>query len=237
MNKIKALLLLLVTCVTTTSCTYAQKQQEATNKTFPIGSFTSVDLDIVGNVIYNQSNNTSVRAQGDKVLVDKLIIKAENGKLKIDFSEKVRTKGKKELTVHVSSPSIEMIDVDGVGNFEMEGTVEADNFKIHFDGVGNFKALALQCKTIKIDAEGVGNITLGGVTDFIDLDAEGVGSVKTEQLKAKTAVVKSSGVGSVKCYASESIDISNSGVGSVSYYGNPKTKNINNSGIGKIRAR
>lgn len=237
MNKIKALLLLLVTIATATSCTYAQKQQLATNKTFPIQSFTSVEVNIVGNVIYNQSNNTSVRAEGNEELVNRLLVKEKNGKLEIDLQEKLNKKKKKKLTVYISSPTIEMIEMDGVGNFEMEGNVKTPNLEIDFEGVGNFKAMALESKAIEVEYEGVGNITLGGTTDFLDLTFTGVGSAKTQDLKAKKAIIKSDGVGNVKCYASESIDVENNSVGSVSYYGNPKIKNITNNALGKVRGR
>ncbi|NLC49238.1 MAG: hypothetical protein GX762_02575, partial [Bacteroidales bacterium] len=58
MKSLKVLLSTLMLLVIVTSCTYAQKQT-FTNKTYPIQSFTSVESDIVGNVIYTQSNVVS----------------------------------------------------------------------------------------------------------------------------------------------------------------------------------
>ena len=218
MKNFKFLLSTLLLVVLTTSCTLAQKRT-ITNKTYPIHSFTMVESDIVGNVIYTQSNSVVVRAEGDEELVDNLRITEKDGVLKVFFYDQQKTKkmNKKKLTVYLSSPSIEEIDVEGVGNWNMKGLVKADNLKIEFEGVGNFEALELQSTNIKASYEGVG-------------------SINTQKLKAKKAVVKSEGVGSVKCYASESIDLNNSGVGSITYYGNPTLKNMNNSGIGKIRA-
>lgn len=235
MKNLKILLSSLLLVVIATSCTYAQKQT-FTNKTYPIQSFTSVESDVVGNIIYTQSNRVSVRAEGDKELVDRLIISEKNGILSISLEGKFTSKKKQKLTIYISSPAIEAVDTEGVGNWVMKGKVKADNLVIDFDGVGNFEALELQSNNIKVDYEGVGNLTLGGTTNFVEITSEGVGNVKTQDLMAKKAVIKSSGVGSVKCYASESIDLINSGVGSITYYGNPTNKNMNNSGIGKIRA-
>ncbi len=237
MKDFKLLLSTLLLLVFTTSCTLAQKRT-ITNKTYPIQSFTMVASDIVGDVIYTQSNSVSVRAEGDEELVDNLRITEKDGVLKLFIYDQQKTKkmNKKKLTVYLSSPAIEEIDAEGVGNWSMKGVVTADNLKIEFEGVGNFEALELQSTNIQASYEGVGNLTLGGFTDFLEMKSEGVGSINTQKLKAKKAVVKAEGVGSVKCYASESIDLNNSGVGSITYYGNPSQKNINNSGIGRIRA-
>ena len=234
MKKLNTLLSTLLLVVITTSCTFAQKK-EFTNKTYPIQSFTSVEFDAVGNIIYTQSNNVSVRAEGDKDMVDRLRVIEKNGELKIELDVKLRRKAKKNLTIYISSPVIENIEVDGVGNWTMKGLVKADNLVIDFEGVGNFEALELQTNSIKASCEGVGNLKLGGTTDLIEITSEGVGSINAQNLIAKHAVIRSSGVGSVKCYASESIDVTNNGVGSITYYGNPEVKNMNNSGIGKIK--
>ena len=236
MKNLKLLLSTLFIVAITTSCTYAQKK-ELSNKTFPIQSFSSVESDVVGNIIYTQSNKVSVRAEGDKKIVDNLIITESNGKLKIyqDSKFSIKNKSKKNLTIYISSPSINEIDVEGVGNWTMKGIVKADNLKIDFEGVGNLEALELQSINIIASYEGVGNLTLGGTTDVIEVKSEGVGSINTQKLIAKDVIVRSSGVGSVKCYASNSVDIINNGVGTITYYGNPTVKNVKNSGVGKIK--
>lgn len=221
--------------VITTSCTFAQNKV-LTTKTFPLQSFTSVESDIVGNIIYTQSSKVSIQAEGDKELIDNLRVNEKNGVLKVTHVLKINIKNKKKLTLYISSPTIVSIDSDGVGNWVMKGKVKADNLKIEFDGVGNFEALDLESNKIKVDYEGVGNLSLGGSANFLVIESEGVGSVNAENMRAKNAIIKSSGVGSVKCYASESIDLTNSGVGSITYYGNPTVKNMKNTGVGKIKA-
>ena len=235
MKNFKILFSTLLLVVITTSCTFAQKR-EIIEKDYPIQSFNSVKADIVGNIIYTQSNNVNVRAEGDTEMVDNLKVTEKSGVLTLTNKQKLRKTGKKRLTIYISSPNIEDINMDGVGNFVLEGTVSAENLTIAFEGVGDFKAMQLQSNSIVASYEGVGNLKLGGTIDLLELTSEGVGSIDTHKLEAKNAIIRAEGVGSVKCFASESIDINNSGVGSVTYYGNPTVKNSNNSGIGKIRA-
>ena len=235
MKNLKLFLSALYVIVITTSCTFAQNKVLIT-KTFPLQSFTSVESDIVGSIIYTQSSKVSIQAEGDKELIDNLRVNEKNGVLKVTHVLKINIKNKKKLTLYISSPTIVSIDSDGVGNWVMKGKVKADNLKIEFDGVGNFEAFDLESNKIKVDYEGVGNLSLGGSANFLVIESEGVGSVNAENMRAKNAIIKSSGVGSVKCYASESIDLTNSGVGSITYYGNPTVKNMMNSGVGKIKA-
>ena len=234
MKNFRVLLSTLLIMSMATASTCAQKRV-MTNKDYSVASFTSVESDVVANVIYTQSSRVSVRAEGDKDMVDNLRITESKGKLKITHNKKVRTKNKKNLTIYISTPTIEELNIKGVGNWTLKGKVKADNLKINVEGVGNLEALDLESNNIKAGYEGVGNLTLGGTTDFVEIKAEGVGSINAEKLRAKRAIVKSSGVGSVKCFASDDLDLTNEGVGSITYYGNPKTKKLNNSGVGKIK--
>lgn len=235
MRNLKAILSTMLLVAVATSYSFAQKQT-ITNKTYSVQPFTIIESNIVGDVIYTQTNKASVRAEGDKDLVDRLMITEKNGVLKLHFEDEKKTKGKKKLTVYISSPNIQQIDVEGVGNWKLEGAVNADNLTINFKGVGNFEAINLLSTNINVSYEGVGNLRLGGIADYLNVLSKGVGNINTQNLKTKKAVVKSEGVGSVKCYASESISLNNSGVGSITYYGNPVVTNLNNSGIGKIKA-
>ena len=235
MKSFKIILSLLLLVVIATSSTCVQKK-EYTNKTYPVQSFSSVKSEVVAKVIYTQTNEVSVRAEGDQDMIDNLTITESNGVLKINHTKKIRARNKKNLTIHISSPTIQEFEIEGVGNWVMEGKVITDYLKIDFEGVGNFEALDLESDEIIATYEGVGNLTLGGTTEFVDIKSEGVGTINAQDLKAKNAVVISSGVGSIKCYASESLDLSNNGVGSITYYGNPTIKNFQNSGVGKIKA-
>ena len=238
MKNIKTVLLALLLVVVATSCTLASQNREKVEKGFSIKSFTSVRSHIVGNVIYTQSDDVSVYAEGEKRLMDLLVITEESdGALHIFLDAKIKNVRKRDLTVYISSPTIEKAILSGVGGFKMEGTVDVDNLIIDFEGVGNFEAMYLKANNVEVAYEGVGNLKLGGTTNYLTIDSDGVGLVDAEKLRAKNAVVRSNGVGGVRVYASESIDIYNNGVGNVSYYGDPEVKDLKNSGVGKIRAK
>lgn len=218
-----------------TSCTFAQKSQR-TEKDYPIKSFTWVKSNIMGNIVYTQSDHVKVHAKGDEELVDKLKVTEKEGELHLFYEDKVKSLGAKKITVYISSPIIEKIVMNGVGNFKMEDAVAVDSLTIDFEGVGNFEAMELESNSIQAAYQGVGSLKLAGTTDLLDVTVEGVGNVDTKELLANNTVIRADGVGSVKCFASKRIDLKNKGLGSITYYGNPEIKNMKNTGIGKIKA-
>lgn len=234
MKNFKALLSTLLMIVLTTFLSFAQKDA-ITSKSFSIEPFTSVKSDVVATIIYTQSDDVSMKAKGEKDMVDKLKIKQRNGLIEISRKKKFSFRKKSSVVIYLSSPSIESIEIDGVGTWQLNGKVKTDNLTINSKGVGKFEALDLETNTVSLKKSGVGSITLKGVADSIKVISDGVGGVDTKNLNARYAKVNSSGVGSVKCFASDGIDLHNNGVGSIIYYGNPEILSLENSGVGGIK--
>ena len=217
-----------------TSCTLSGKRDIVEEELPAIESFHAVKSDVVANIEYTQSDIVSIRVKGDKKLVENVVVSETDGVLNLSSIKTLNTKGRRRMTVYISSPTLEKIDVDGVGNFTLNGFMEAETLTINYRGVGNFEGMDLKCGAIKASYRGVGNMMLAGTTDLFEVNSAGVGNVEAKELKAKDVIVKANGVGKVECYASENIDLSNTGVGSITYYGKPVVDNLTNSGVGKI---
>ncbi len=207
-------------------------------KNFNVGSFSAIETDIVGNIFFTQSDETSVTAEGDENLVNRLIITVKEDELKLRMRSNVKIKFRNKrpkLTVKVSSPNLYRIDSDGVGNITLEGVVTTENLHIDSDGVGNIRALQLECDQLTIESEGVGNIRLNGKGRLAEYELNGVGGIDTSDFIAEEVIVHSAGVGNIECYASKNIELYGSGVGSIVYYGEPNIKALNKSGVGSIK--
>lgn len=238
MKKTTSLLILGVCALTFTSCVQSQR---VTSERYDLQPFSEINSDIVGNILFEQSNETSFEAQGSEDMIDKLMWDVKDGVLYLDYESPKRInfsffKSKQKLEITLSSPEITRIQNDGVGNITLGGEINTEKLEIQSNGVGNFKAFDLSCREVHVSSAGVGNLSLGGVTDSLSVYSDGVGNVKTDELETKRAIVHSSGVGNVSCYASGSIDIDADGVGNVTYYGNPKLKKINSNGIGRVKS-
>lgn len=227
------------------ACAQSNKNNTDSDKTisrdYNVSAFHAIESEIVGNIIFTQSETTKVSAEGEEKWVNNLVVKVENGTLKLDKKKDIKNTlfgGRKtqRLTVYVSAPDISHLDLDGVGNMRFEGNVHLESLSIDSDGVGNFHAEQLTCGRLKVESDGVGNITLKGKGQFAEYLSDGVGNIDATKFEAEDAIVRSSGVGNVKCYASKSIELYGNGVGNITYYGNPEVKSLSKNGIGKVKS-
>ena len=210
-----------------------------TNRNYDVTAFSAMVSNPVGNIEYTPSSHYSVSAEGNEEMVNNLVVTVQNSQLNLSMKKNLkrlfgnRRSGK--LVIRISSPSLNFIESNGVGNIELKGTLDTPQFKIVSTGVGNIAAQHFTSGNIDITSEGVGNIEIKGSATSVSVVSKGVGNVKLENLKAARVRIESDGVGNVSCHATESVDINTDGIGNVTYYGNPRTKNISKGGIGKVR--
>lgn len=232
------LFLTVITVFMTLTIFSACAQNRITNKNFNVDNFTEIESNTIGNIFLKQSSETSVRAEGSEEILGKLKVSVNNGRLKIDMDrqlfKRIR-KSNRRLNIYISTPNIETLENNGVGNITFQGKFNSPRLDIFSDGVGNLKAENLDIDQVNVDTDGVGNISLAGKTNSIIIHSDGIGNVDTQELHAQKAHIVSNGVGNVSCFASEVVEVDASGVGNVTYYGNPKDKNITKDGVGKVR--
>ncbi len=207
---------------------------------FDVGNFHTIKASTVANISIKQSNTTEVTAEGNEELLNALDVQLRNGILILDMNDKILRKYKKRndrLKINISVPSLKEIEHEGVGGITIRNKFSVPELIINSEGVGNITAENLDCDFVKVDLEGVGNISLAGVANRVEIDSEGMGNISAVKLKANEAIVSSEGVGNVSCYASDFLKVRSEGIGSVDYYGNPARKDLGKKGIGRINAR
>lgn len=202
-------------------------------KNYPIETFKEIKSELVGNIIFTQEEQTSVRAEGTQTEIENIEVTCNEGKLTLQSKTKNK-KGKSKLKIYVTAPDITKIDHEGVGTFTLKDKVKLQNLEIEYEGVGNLYTDNLECKSIKVEYKGVGNMKLNGSAVNAEFKSEGVGNMSAQDFNTEHLIVKASGVGNIKCRASKTIDISSDGIGGVTYWGDAKVINLNKSGIGKI---
>lgn len=200
--------------------------------------FSAITSDIVGNIVFTQSKDgkSSLKITGPEDYIDKVIVEVKSGVLILNNIKlkKNSYKGAKIL-IAISSPVLESINLNGVGNFAVNEPLNCDDLNIKTGGVGNVVIENLNCKKVNIINDSVGNITISGVGQEMVIKSAGVGSVYAQEFKAVDVVAICSGVGHINCYASASIKATVSGIGNIRYKGKPTNCDIDKSGIGNIK--
>ncbi|MDD4728104.1 MAG: DUF2807 domain-containing protein [Dysgonamonadaceae bacterium] len=234
MKILKSILLASVIMIISLSTSTA-KNNELFSKNYKVKSFSSVKANTFADIVYTQSDEVVVKAVGEQNLVDNLKITVNKGVLTIENDKKLNNRNDVPVVIFLSSPTITSIETHGMGNWCLKGKVKTDNLEIKCKGIGSLRALDLQSEKVCVKYDGIGDLSLGGITNLVEITADGVGNVDCRNLLAKTAMVKSTKTGKVNCFASECIGLFNDGVGDITYHGNPTVKNLQNVGMGLIK--
>ncbi|WP_107039316.1 head GIN domain-containing protein [Brumimicrobium mesophilum] len=225
----------LLSILTFTSCSNYDSGPNI-SKTFPISEFSNLELEVVGEVYFEQADSFYMHVTGGSNLIEDLKISNDDDELTIELKNKDNYSGKKnDLTIRVGSPHLSLVDFNSVGTFFMENNFKGNQLTIENNGVGEIKINEIHVTSMNLISKGVGKVEVKGTAVNTFINSEGVGEIDSKDLKSKNTTVKCEGVGSISVHASENIDISLSGIGNLEYYGNPKEINTNISGLGKAK--
>ncbi len=218
---------------TSTSCKNSVPDS-VTSKSYEVSSFSKLDIEIIGEVIYLQSDSVYVSAKGSSSLTDALKVSEKKGELSIEMKNKRKFSGsKKELVITVGSPNIEEINFESIGNLHLKNNIKVGNLKITNKGVGEIKIDDCHVNKFDLISKSVGTIKIKGSANESSIHSENIGQIDCSKFKAKKAKVVSKGTSDLLVYANESIDITISGIGKIKYYGNPQDVKTDISRLGK----
>lgn len=220
MNVLRKMALLF--CIMSVACSSSRvkvgekvlENREVSEELRPIDNFKEIQMSTVADIYFYQKEGTpTLTISGEKEIIDLIKTSTENGVLKIYTIEKnFNSKGKK-TRIEVSAPSVEKIELTGVGDVYMEEEVSLDDLKLSLLGVGNMYIKHLSCDRLSAKLSGVGNMEIAGKCNRADLNMSGVGHIDcrhlNEVIESKSEV---EGVGSIKT-ANGRVEVG--GVGSI----------------------
>ena len=161
------------------------KDNDRITQTRKVADFTRIEVTTVGQIYFTQSPEVSFRIEGKE--------KHVNGVLRIGYKDNNRNrKGSKNgVTIYLTAPTLEGVEFTGVGSFNCKETLKVDDIRFDVEGVGSLDVRDLQCETLTLrlngvgnaSMEGVGSVTLRGKTRTAELEKSGIGSLNTRKLE------------------------------------------------------
>jgi len=203
-----------------------------------------MDNGLIGNVRIEQIAGvpSTIKVSGSEFWVNKIQHQVNDGQLHISTPDEYKWAplhlGKKfstnDLTIRISTPGVKGIRSGAVGNVMIPNAFKIDDLKLDIKGIGKFQADSLYVYALKTSAEGVGSIVLGGQSRKAEFDMKGTGLIDASGLIADSVYAEVKGIGSVKCNPIIYLRGKVKGIGSLTYKEEPKEKNTEMSGIGRI---
>ena len=172
-----------------------------TSETRNLSGYTSIHIDGVSTINFTQGDDWACRVEGRAEEVADLVTTVKNGTLTIGHKDKKR-KSRRGTDIYLTAPRLEAVTFDGVGQFNCEKTLNADDIRFTIDGVGALHIEDLRCRSVKLEIDGVGKgnvhvdcetlnalidgvgtMTLSGHADHANIKKDGIGHFSTRRLK------------------------------------------------------
>ncbi len=200
-----------------------------------LNNFSGLSVSISGKINFIQAPVYKVQIKAQRNILDVMETYKVGNELIIKFSNNVNVRAHSDITLNISAPSLESLNLSGSAKVTVAGVFSVPNFNAVVSGSGDLIMDSVKV-TDKFSAgvSGSGSLKItGGLAKTTNAWVSGSGNVDFEAVKADTAIAKVSGSGSVSMFASQTLDATISGSGNVYYWGNPLV-NTHISGSGKV---
>ena len=164
--------------------------------------FSKIDADLVGDIIYTQSDSMSIRLVGPKAEVERMRVSFKGDKLIIEMEEKddFSLFGNKwsGVDVYVSGPDLTELKVEGVSDFKAK-KIDTDYLSATIDGVGDIQIDTLVCDHFKGFVDGTGDLRIGYLEAMsVNASLDGTGDIKLSMVKVPDVKLSIDGTGDIR---------------------------------------
>lgn len=142
--------------------------------------FEKIEINGSPTVHYTQADSFAVTVEGPSAGIEKILMEVDNGTLRIRNRGKmgvinIVTDDEGGTIVHVSSPDLTSVALNGSGDFISQQRIDTDNMAIVLRGSGDIDMADLICDRCQVELIGSGDIDLDRV-DAREASAVLVGS-------------------------------------------------------------
>ena len=231
----KSFLLLAASAILLYSCNYIRGERVRGNGNLikqdrNVGSFGGVMASGSFDVHISSGPN-QLQIEAEDNILPYIETTVENNTLKISTKEGYWLRPKRDVTIYVSAPDFQNVEVHGSGNIIGDNTINSRNSMIvSIDGSGDIR-MTVHSPNVHARISGSGSIRLGGETTVFNSEIHGSGDIKAFEMKSAESKVEIGGSGSAEVTAANKLNVEVNGSGDVRYIGNPQvSSNIRGSG-------
>ena len=166
--------------------------------------FSEIEADMVGSIVYTQSDSLSIRLVGPKSEVERMRVSFIGEELHITMDKGMKrafpfTK-RKGVDVYVSGPDLVKVDIEGVVDFKAK-KIDTDRLEASVDGVGDIQIDSLICDHFKGSVDGTGDLRVGYLEALsVNASLDGTGDIRLTMVKVPNVKLKIDGTGDIRAH-------------------------------------
>lgn len=190
-------------------------------------------------IYLSQSGETAVAVSAiESKYRDNIRTEVKDGILNVWYDEGTLgwLKGDKKLRAYISYNQIDLLDVSGACNVNLENKMSTQTLMMKVSGACTLKG-EVDIKNLDLDLSGASTLKMTGAIENMKLESSGASDVKNYDLVVQNCVASLSGASDVKLTVENSITATASGASSLKYHGNPSKRQVASSGASSIVQR
>lgn len=188
------------------------------SETRDIRDYNGVVMNAVGVVKLIQGQDFAFKITGPDNVVELTKAEIQNDLLVIGTGECFN--GNYELTIEITAPEFEVINLSGVGTIESMNTINGDIIEVELLGIGVVEA-DFVADSVYSRITGQGNLIYSGDVKRHELNCTGEFVFKGFSLVTDHTIINVSGIGDSEVTVEEKLDVIIEGMGNVFYKGYP----------------
>lgn len=207
MKKLQRLTFVIISAIIISSCVVIthKTQVSSMNQKTELQAFDEVSVAGSMNVVITQGNGYNVTVKGsDSKAFENLVIYVKGNELNIETKKKFMgfssSSNMEGITVYVTMPTIEDIDLAGSGKITVNRPVTANDFHMDIAGSGDIVINdLLTCKKLEVDIAGSGNVLVKHLkANKLDTDIAGSGYAEFGDIDVDFVESDIAGSGNIK---------------------------------------
>jgi len=220
------------------ACTRANGEPGPTvSRAFPVEQFQRIEVSGPYEVNVATGHAPSVNATGNQKMIDRMVVKVEDGTLKIHPEKRggfhMGWSDNGNAKVIVTAQALEGAAIAGSGQLAID-RIAGNSFEGSVAGSGDLRLANVDVENLKMAIGGSGSIEAAGRTRDANYAIGGSGDIRAAKLTAQTAKVSIGGSGNIAGNASERAKVSIAGSGNVTMIGGAKC-DVSKAGSGEVR--
>jgi hypothetical protein len=188
------------------------------SRTYAVSGFTGIIAAGSDKVEVVKGDAFAVSATGSAEVLDRLIIRVDDGKLEIRRRSGGPLNNSGSATIRVTMPALEDIVVAGSGDLTAD-SLTGDNAEIVIAGSGNVSLAAVAVRKLEMTVAGSGKVEATGTVEDVEATIAGSGDIAAPSLTAQRAEISIAGSGNIAMAVTGNADVSTIGSGDVTLTG------------------
>lgn len=210
--------------------------QESSVQNRQVSGFNAVASSGPFNVHIKLDGTESVKVDADSNIINDIETVVEGNTLKIRFKDRDHRRYEQNVhkaEVYVSAKSLNSLINSGSGSTNVDGVINADDFKVVLSGSGSVST-SVKSGELHATISGSGSIKLNGSTGDAKIMISGSGQVEAKGLKTESANVVITGSGNVYVKVEKTVSAHITGSGNVEYSGAASVVDSRTIGSGRV---